>query len=217
MDSVIEVQRQTHEEIERYQRALYTLLSQSKPTHETNLRLEHNASQILDRISSRVTALNNIYLDEDARKAEMDSVSPAAQLNDLSEFYSRLVKIQEHHSKYPDSVPEGLDLELSMLLDNGPYEAGEEEIDEEDRTCSQPIANDTAHLEMTAISLLFSGEEAFGKYLDLYANHTTYNNLKNIGKRLGYLQYLDLLLTAKTRALHSELSTSTRFSKDYEL
>ena len=64
---------------------------------------------------------------------------------------------------------------------------------------------------------MFSGEEAFGKYLDLYANHTTYNNLKNIGKRLGYLQYLDLLLAAKGHLLHSELSTSTRLSKDYEL
>jgi splicing factor 3A subunit 3 len=138
MDSIFDVQRQTHEEIERYQRALYTLLSQSHPTHEGRLRTEHNASQILDRISSRVTALNNLYLDEDARRAEVDSISAPAQ-SDLSEFYSRLVKVQEHHSKYPDSVPEGLDLELSVLLDDGPYEAGEDELDEEDRTCWLPL------------------------------------------------------------------------------
>jgi len=64
---------------------------------------------------------------------------------------------------------------------------------------------------------LFSGEEAYGKYLDLYANHAAYNNLKNIGKRPGYLQYLDLLLAAQTGPVHQELSKDTRFTKDYEL
>ena len=67
-----------------------------------------------------------------------------------------------------------------------------------------------------AIALLFSGEESYGKYLDLYVNHTAYNNLKNIGKRPGYLQYLDLLLAAQSNPVHSELSKETRFTKDFE-
>jgi splicing factor 3A subunit 3 len=67
-----------------------------------------------------------------------------------------------------------------------------------------------------AVSLLFSGEEAYGKYLDLYANHTAYNNMKNIGKRPGYLQYLDLLLSASTGPVHQELPKDARFTKDYE-
>lgn len=64
--------------------------------------------------------------------------------------------------------------------------------------------------------MLFSGEEAYGKYLDLYANHTTYNNLKNIGRRLGYLQYLDVLMLAESGPVHRELSKETRLTKDYE-
>lgn len=64
--------------------------------------------------------------------------------------------------------------------------------------------------------MLFSGEEAYGKYLDLYANHTAFNNLKNIGKRPGYLQYLDLLLLAQAGPVHRDLSKETRFAKDYE-
>lgn len=68
-----------------------------------------------------------------------------------------------------------------------------------------------------AIALMFSGEEQYGKYLDLYANHTTYNNLKNIGKRLGYLQYLDVLLAAQSTSVHSELPKDCRLSRDYEL
>ena len=68
----------------------------------------------------------------------------------------------------------------------------------------------------SAIALLFSGEEAYGKYVDLYTNHTAYNNLKNIGKRLGYLQYLDSLLSAQNGPVHRELPKETRLTKDYE-
>jgi splicing factor 3A subunit 3 len=67
-----------------------------------------------------------------------------------------------------------------------------------------------------AIALLFSGEEGYGRFLDLYSNHTAYNNIKNIGRRLGYLQYIDALLVAESGPLHSELSSEVRSSKDYE-
>jgi splicing factor 3A subunit 3 len=63
---------------------------------------------------------------------------------------------------------------------------------------------------------MFSGEEVYGKYLDLYANHTTYNNMKNIGKRIGYLQYLDALLLAENGPIHLDIPKETRLSRDYE-
>ncbi|KAH7930710.1 hypothetical protein BV22DRAFT_1000132 [Leucogyrophana mollusca] len=199
MDSIIEAQRQNHEEIERYETALYSLLSRNQPTHETRLQTEHKASQVLDRISSRAATLNNHYLDEDARKAEIDSLTAPAQQNDLSEFYARLVKIQDHYNKYPDAGTGGFDLELAALMEEGNQDGIDDEFEEED-----------------PVSLLFSGEEAYGKYLDLYANHTAYNNLKNIAKRLPYLQYLDVLLTTQSDLLHKELSGETKRTKDYE-
>lgn len=64
--------------------------------------------------------------------------------------------------------------------------------------------------------MLFSGEEVYGKYLDLYANHAAYNNLKNVPKRLAYLQYLDTLLASQNGPVHQELSRETRISKDFE-
>ncbi|KAJ3478632.1 hypothetical protein NLI96_g9625 [Meripilus lineatus] len=198
MDSIIEVQRQTHEEIEHFERALYTVLSRPQQTHETRLQTDHKAAQILDRISSRVATLNGIYQDQNSRKTEIDALS--TNPNDLTEFYSRLRKIQEHYAKYPDSVASGFDLELAAFLDDG-MDLGEDEEYEQD----DPIA------------LMFSGEEQYGKYLDLYANHTAYNNLKNIGKRLPYLQYLDVLLAAQSTNVHSELSKDCRLSRDYEL
>ncbi|GJE84243.1 RNA splicing factor PRP9 [Phanerochaete sordida] len=200
MDSIIEVQRQTHEEIEHYERALYTILSKPQPTHEGRLQTEHKASQLLDRIQSRVVSLNNTYEDQDARKAELEKLSATGNQNNLDEFYARLGKIQEHYVKYPETIANGFELELSAFMDEGMEAVGEDDYEADD-----PIA------------LLFSGEEQYGKYLDLYANHTTYNNLKNISKRLGYLQYLDVLLAAQSTTVHNELPKDCRTTRDYEL
>ncbi|KAJ2931604.1 hypothetical protein H1R20_g5510, partial [Candolleomyces eurysporus] len=198
MDSLLELQRQTHEEIERFDTALYTVLSRPPLNQEASLQNEHKASQILDRITARATALNTLYEDEDARNAESESLSAQGKANDLSEFYARLGKIQEHYGKYPDSTPGGgFDLELASFLDEPGQE--EEDYDEED-----PIA------------LLFSGEESYGRYLDLYSNHTAFTNIKNVGKRPTYLQYLDLLIAAQSQPVHSDLSKEARFTKDYE-
>lgn len=135
MDSIFEVHRQTHEETERFERALYTILSRPTHVHQTRLQNEHKASQILDRVSSRVTALNSLYEDEDARKAEASSLSAPNQNGaELSEFYSRLAKIQEHHNKYPDAGADGYELELAALLnDGGGNDDTEEDYMEEDR------------------------------------------------------------------------------------
>ncbi|KAH6692503.1 splicing factor 3A subunit 3 [Plectosphaerella plurivora] len=41
------------------------------------------------------------------------------------------------------------------------------------------------------VDSLFSGEEAFGRFFDLYQSHEAYLNLPNV-KRLSYLQYLEV-------------------------
>ncbi|OBZ76237.1 Pre-mRNA-splicing factor sap61 [Grifola frondosa] len=42
-------------------------------------------------------------------------------------------------------------------------------------------------------------------------------SFRNIGKRLGYLQYLDVLLAAQSQPVHSELPKECRLSREYEL
>ena len=132
MDSIIEVQRQTHEEIEHFEKALYTVLARPQPTHESRLQAEHKASQILDRVAARGTTLNNLYQDQDSRKLEIDSLAGSGKADDLSGFYSRLKKVQEHYVKYPDSIPGGFELELAAFVDE-PEEDVDEEYVEEDR------------------------------------------------------------------------------------
>ena len=133
MDSIVEAQRQAHEEIERYEIALYSLLSRNQPTHEVRLQTEHKAAQVLNRISSRVSSLQAQYDDEDARKAEIDVLTAPAQPGDLSEFYARLVKIQDHYNKYPDVAAGAFELELAALLEEGNQDGIDEELEEEDR------------------------------------------------------------------------------------
>ncbi|KAI0743275.1 hypothetical protein BC629DRAFT_1599629 [Irpex lacteus] len=182
MDSIIEVQRQTHEEIEHFERALYTILAKPQNTHESKLQTEHKASQILDRISARVATLSSAYEDEESRKAELDLLSSTT-----------------NPGIFP-SVSSGFDLEIAAFLDDDQDQYEDDEYEADD-----PVA------------LLFSGEEQYGKYLDLYANLATYNNLKNVSKRLAYLQYLDVLLAAQSVTVHSELPKDCRLSRDYEL
>lgn len=133
MDSIIETQRQAHEEIERYEIALYSLLSRSQPTHEVGLQTEHKAAHVLSRISSRVASLKTQYDDEDARKAEINALTAPTQPGDLSEFYARLVKIQDHYNKYPDVTAGAFELELAALLEEGNQDGVDEEFEEEDR------------------------------------------------------------------------------------
>ena len=133
MDSVIEAQRQAHEEIERYEIALYSLLSRNQPTDEVRLQTEHKAAEVLSRISSRVASLKAQYDDEDARKAEVDALTAPAQPGDLSEFYARLVKIQDHYNKYPNVAAGAFELELAALLEEGNQDGIDEEFEEEDR------------------------------------------------------------------------------------
>ncbi|OCB84850.1 hypothetical protein A7U60_g8071 [Sanghuangporus baumii] len=198
MDSVIEVQRQTHEEVERLERALAQVLAKPSTTQQGKLANEHKASQILDRIISRAHTLNNLYQDEAARKAEIDAIS-GSKADDMSEFYSRLGKIKEFHMKYPDQVVGGFELELAALVNDDTGEGNDDQDEEED-----------------PISLLFSGEEAYGRYLDLYTHHTAYANLKNIGKPPSYLRYLDILAATEYGLLHQELPIETRHSREYE-
>lgn len=133
MESLIELQRQSHEEIERFQRALTDLLARNPPTHRESLSNNHKAAQILDRIQGRYLTLDRQYADQALRQVELDALSGSQQQDDLSEFYSRLVKIKDHHRKYPDSVADGFELELAGILQAGHTTVeGEEDLEEED-------------------------------------------------------------------------------------
>ncbi len=107
-----------------------------------------------------------IYNDADgSRGKEIQSISTGEP---LEEFYKQLGEIKSFHQRYPNEPVENLEraYKKKTLVEG---EAPSYEIDN-----------------------LFTGEEAFGKYLDLTTIHELYLNLPSI-KRLTYLQYLVVL------------------------
>ncbi|KAF9429836.1 hypothetical protein BGZ94_009298 [Podila epigama] len=161
MDSVLEIQRRHHEEVDRLEQAIVDQFMLNPKTHKERLLQEHTVAGYLDRISGRCKGLSVLYKDEDgSRKKEMDSMSGA---NEFGEFYERLKKIKDHHRKYPNETVEPMELEF---MDQKPSEGKIEALEE-----------------------MFSGEEAGGRYLDLHAVHEHYLNLKSL-KRTHYLAYL---------------------------
>ena len=127
MDSIIEGQCQTHEEIEHFERALFQILAKLTQLDQQKVQTEHRVSQTLDRISARVNTLGDLY-QNDTRKLEIKGISGPSR-PDLSGSG----KIQEHHAKYPDGITDGFELELLALTEDPAAEEGDEECVEEDR------------------------------------------------------------------------------------
>lgn len=105
-----------------------------------------------------------IYNDADgSRSKEIQSISTGEP---LEEFYKQLGEIKSFHQRYPNEPVENLERAYKKR---------------------NPTEGEIPTYE---IDNLFTGEEAFGKFLDLTSTHELYLNLPGI-KRLTYLQYLD--------------------------
>ncbi|CAM0138012.1 unnamed protein product [Umbelopsis sp. WA50703] len=166
MNSVLEQQRSVHEEIERLEQAIVDQYMSQPKTQKERLENEHIVSKFLDRITEKSKQLYNLYDDKDgARKKEIDALATTSDT--FGEFYERLRVIKDHHRKYPNEMAEPAELEFIY----------EQKQRHEDGT------------EEEALETLFSGEEGFGRFLDLNSLYTQYVNLKHI-KRVDYLTYL---------------------------
>jgi len=117
---------------------------------------------LLNRFADRSSSLLNLYLDKDgARQIEIEKISGASE---FSEFYNRLKDIKDYHRRYPNEANEPMELEFMS------YDQERE---------------DTELLER-----LFSGEETYGRFLDLHTIHEEYLNVKDV-KKLNYLAFLN--------------------------
>ncbi|TQS33293.1 hypothetical protein Golomagni_06369, partial [Golovinomyces magnicellulatus] len=84
----------------------------------------------------------------------------------FAEFYKHIGEIKEHHARYPNEQAENSEQRYKQhRFDDG---------------TEMPSIVDT----------IFSGEEGFGRFFYLNANHESYQNLPNV-RRLNYLQYLE--------------------------
>lgn len=123
---------------------------------------------------------------------------PPAGEDELGEFYRRFEGVKDFHRRNKGINTRQFVNDLEELVKGDGMEVIQAGEDEEpiivDRESSlEKSGGLTDHIALDAI---FSGEEAYGKHLDLVQAHTQYLNLKG-SSRLSYFGYLDMLRQGK--------------------
>ena len=107
-----------------------------------------------------------IYEDvEGLRTKEIQSISTG---DPFDAFYKQMVEIKDFHRRYPNEPVENLERAYKRKAP-GEGESATAEVDN-----------------------LFTGEEAYGRFLDLTTMHEDFLNLSHDVKRVSYLQYLTM-------------------------
>ncbi|PQE08028.1 hypothetical protein CJF30_00011182 [Rutstroemia sp. NJR-2017a BBW] len=161
---ILEEQRFLHEDLERLEQGIADRVAEEPRQGRERLNRDHQIASFLDRIQDQSKRLLDIYNDADGtRSKEIQSISTGEP---LEEFYKQLGEIKSFHQRYPNEPVENLEKAYKKRA---------------------PVEGEVIPSE---IDNMFTGEEAFGKFLDLTTIHELYLNLPNI-KRMTYLQYLD--------------------------
>jgi len=177
-DSLLETQRAQHEEIERicvtavkeYQKAANTVKEKVDQEHRVKricVRVSENAKSLLEEYNSGEGSL---------RRREINSLGGP---DPFSAFYSRLRSIREHH-RQAKSIE--IVTPMQMELDNEYGSRSAKELKKEREEGSAAAAAQANPVE-------FSGEEGYGRYLDLHAMYDRFINLKGI-ERVDYVDYV---------------------------
>ena len=118
-------------------------------------------ANLLRKVTEQGKVLQSLYRDEDgARRREIEALQSA---DEFKEFDKQLRDIKNFHQRYPNQPVEDLEGTYSL-----------------------------AHIKEEGQSMLeslFTGEEAYGRFVDLTNLHEEYLNLKSI-KRITYLSYI---------------------------
>lgn len=163
-DSIIERNRQLHEEIDRTSIEAVKELCTAGRSHREKIHGEHRVMHMAERISQCSRELTEFYNDLDgSREAEIKAVSGP---NEFSEFYTRLQIIRDKHRAQHRSIVEPMRLDFASV-------------------------EDSINGDMTGQALVkFSGEEGHGRYLDLHTLYDTYLNLRFVEEKLDYTEYV---------------------------
>jgi len=160
--TVLDRTRAHHEDIELFERAVVEVMIDEPKTAKDNVYTSHYVNVFTEKIMDRCKKLMDIYDDNDGSRQKEIS-SIVGQGQALYHiFYDKLREIKEYHRKYPNLQPEKSEAE--QMLNSFDIE--------------------------TVVQ--FSGEEGYGKYLDLHEFFDRFINLKGVNKDIYYVQYLDI-------------------------
>ncbi|KAJ2751877.1 Pre-mRNA-splicing factor sap61, partial [Coemansia nantahalensis] len=200
MDSIVEQQRQAHEDIERLEQAVVDLMMQDLAKHRHRLLREHKINELLEEIQGRSRLLEALEADESGLRGR--EVAALAS-RPLDEFYARLGAIGDHHRLNPGLAVQPPELDYVKYKNNPEDPAaaaggrGRQAADAaEPDTLGDGGDSDGPAVEafigaedVERLEVLFSGEERLGRYVDLTAQHEQYLNTPG-APRVSYLEYL---------------------------
>lgn len=157
--------RVAHEENEGKYAQICKVLGEKPKGQKAKVMQQHAVSKSVDEIVLVNAELRSLYLDsDDLLKEELAAIGP----NMFNSFYDTLNTTRAYHTRFVNEN-ESMCIDVVGALDSSSSETGE-------------VAG--------LASILFTGEEVFGKYLDLHGCHLAYCSLPGVSAQ-DYLQYLD--------------------------
>eukprot|EP01027_Heterolobosea_sp_BB2_P015866 GEZU01022663.1.p1 GENE.GEZU01022663.1~~GEZU01022663.1.p1 ORF type:complete len:432 (+),score=143.30 GEZU01022663.1:55-1350(+) len=160
--SQLELTRALHSDIEKFHQAISYELRNRAKTQKNKIYQNHYINQKLEAIVERSKKLVQIYDDANgARKEELDSMTGDDLMKTLHAFDTRLGEIREYHRRFPDASPV-VEIQFNPETDFS-------------LTKEAPVQ--------------FSGEEGYGRYVDLHQFYLKYINMKQFEK-VDYFTFL---------------------------
>ncbi|XP_022140873.1 splicing factor SF3a60 homolog [Momordica charantia] len=160
--TLLEVTRASHEEVERLERLIVKELQNEPASGKDRLLQSHRVRNMIDTIMSTTEKLVEIYEDKDsARKDEIAALG--GQTTSGTNVFSAFYDRLKEIREYHRRHP------AARVVD----------VNEDDG-----LLKEEPQIE-------FSGEEAFGRYLDLHELYNQYINSK-FGEPIEYSSYLDV-------------------------
>uniref|UniRef100_A0A6B2L385 Matrin-type domain-containing protein n=1 Tax=Arcella intermedia TaxID=1963864 RepID=A0A6B2L385_9EUKA len=157
--TILERCRQAHEDIELFERSIVTTCVDDARNHRENVYQSHWVNLFTEKIVDRYSQLYKLYLDEDGARKDEIAAMAGKGAQLFSNFYDQLRNVKEYHRRFPYLQPE--------------------------RPEAEQLINNTNVEDLVT----FSGEECFGKYLDLHSHFERYKNLKGVKPDLQVLKY----------------------------
>ena len=157
--------RTIHEDLERLEQGISDRILEDPKHIRDRLARDHQVAGFLERIRTQSSRGLDIYKDDSGdRTREVQKISTG---DPFDEFYKQLGIVKDFHKRYPNEPVENLERAYKR----------------------RAVGEDTPF--PSEIDVMFSGEEAFGRFFDLMALHEEYINLPGLKRRITYLQYLD--------------------------
>jgi splicing factor 3A subunit 3 len=142
--------REAHEIVEAAQDAVCAELDEKPNGQKAKVQQQHAVSHLIDEILAKNVELQELYADKDGLLRE--ELSAASGPNSFDSFYEALNATREYHAKFPDAPSSSSSSSSLSILSNA----------------------------RAAAQVPYSGEEVFGKYLDLHSFFVEYCNLPNM-------------------------------------